>query len=78
MKWNTFRIITTFEPELEAVIERRSINMDALECCCSALVVKSLKKCMVKVLMPAMLLRTYIFMNFEHLSEDIFSSQYFI
>ena len=72
MKRNTFHIIITYEPELEAVIERCSINMDALKCYCSALVVKNLKNCMVKVLMPAMLLRTNIFKNFEHLSEDIF------
>ena len=44
-----------------------STNIDAVECFCSALVVRNLQRHIVEVLMPAVLLRTNTFKNFEHM-----------
>ena len=46
VKRDTFDTITTYEVETEAVIENCSTNIGALESCCYAFLVKSLKKYM--------------------------------
>ena len=67
IKRSFFYIITTHKPKLEAIIERCSTNIDAVECFCSALVVRNLQRHIAEVLMPAVLLRTNTFKNFEHM-----------
>ena len=67
IKRSFFYIITTYKPKLEAIIERCSTNIDAVECFCSALVVRNLQRHIAEVLMPAVLLRTNTFKNFEHM-----------
>ena len=46
VKQNTYDDFTNYEEESEAAIERSSTNAGALECCCSAFVLKNIGKYM--------------------------------